>query len=184
MDLSEGRALDERALWLLGGMTVAVWLGGWWMERSFRTEGGAGTMSEAVQVADRKARDWSPQPLLLGVEGRDLVKGRAEGRGGWIVTYADARKLDRVCEVHLGKHFLKLWPERGKPGPVLPMEGLMDSVGMAELLPGKGVPPQAPATWSWRVDGARPLLQVATAGRFAATWSLDPVSGQLLAYDR
>ncbi|MEB3205448.1 MAG: hypothetical protein VKP57_12200 [Candidatus Sericytochromatia bacterium] len=180
MNLSGRLALDERTLWLLGGISVAVWAGGWWMERSFRSEGGTGSLAETMPIAVRQVAAWSPRAILVGIEGRDLVRGRSGDKGGWVYTFMEAGQIIRTCEVRMGKHHFRVWQDRGQPAPALPAQGLLDSAQLATDLVARGVPGTQSATWSWRVSEGHPLLTVATAGRLAATWSVDPGTGQLL----
>ncbi|MEB3237283.1 MAG: hypothetical protein VKO64_06640 [Candidatus Sericytochromatia bacterium] len=174
--------MDERMLWLMGGMVVAIWGGGWWMERSLRPEGGTGTLAETLPSAIRRVGEWSPRATLVAIEGRDLVAGRSAERGGWVFTFIEQGQVVRTCEVRVGKHHFKVWPDRGVPAPPLAADALLDSAPLASELVTRGMPLTEPATWSWRVTEGRPLLLVATAGRFPATWSVDPGSGQLLDY--
>jgi hypothetical protein len=171
----------------MGGLLAALIVGGIVLDRVTAPQGTTGSLGEVLPTARARARAWSPNAALVGLEGRDLIDGRNGDRGAWKFAFADVSRQGRYAEIVLGRNVLVLRerttpPESTSGGPY-DDGAFRDTPELAGRLVAYGMRRHSPATFSLEASPSEPpAFRVATAGRLAATWWVDARSGDLLDY--
>jgi len=177
-------AMDDRMIYALAGMLGALVVGGFVVDRMTAPRGTTGVLGAVLPTARERAAAWAQVPVLVGLEGRDLVDGRNGDSGAWEFVFADGQRPGRLARVVAGSHVLVL--REVPPGSDVatgePLEDAQfgDSAMLARRLVAFGMRPHAPATFSLVASDSGPVFLVRTTGRLAGTWTVDARTGDLL----